>query len=275
MKIWSTNRPQHKLVATCSTVFRLNRKSVRIVHWVKLSTPVLHPCCNAFLWNMFLCFIYDKRQWDNVKILTNDMVWQLLPLYPQGLLQKKAKLVWHDLFLTDLCWLLIISFIWLFPLFFFFSRNEVKLGSLQFLIFCLFSAFWHLIQPSWIFRAFKAYGSEIASLTFVNKLRWLERTILHQYILICSARFLDPDLPFLWLLLPLLAINLQRITLLKICKMGIKCFGFIDNAWCKASTTALPSSMGTTNTDSQHDIISLSCLGSIIILSVYWADYSL
>lgn len=201
---------------------------------------VLHPCCNAFLWNTFLCFIYDKRLWDNVKILTNDKVWQLLPLYPQGLLQKKAKLVWRDLFLTDLCWLLIISFIWLFPPFFF-PRNEVKPGSLQFLIFCLFSAFWHLIQPSWVFKAFKAYGSEIASLTFVNKLGWLERTILHQYILTCSALFLDPDLPPLCLLLTVLTINLQLIMLLKIRKMGIKCFSLIDNAWCKASTTALPS----------------------------------
>lgn len=115
MKIWSTSRPQYKVVATCSIVFCFNRKSVRIVHWVELSSPVLHPCYNAFLWNMFLCFIYDKRLWDNVKILTNDKVWQLLPLYPQGLLQKKAKLVWRDLCLTDLCWLLIISFIWLFP----------------------------------------------------------------------------------------------------------------------------------------------------------------
>lgn len=233
MKIWSTSRPQHKLVATCSIVFRFNRKSVRTAYWVKLSTPVLQPCCNAFLWNMFLWFIYDKRLWDNVKILTNDKVWQLLPLYPQGLLQKKAKLVWHDLFLTELCWLLIIFFIWLFPPFFFF-RNEVKLGSLQFLIFCLFSAFWHLIQVSWVFKAFKAYGSEIASHTFVYKLGWHERTILHQYILIFSALFLDPDLPPLCLLLPLLAITLQLITLLKICKMSIKCFGLIDNAGCKA-----------------------------------------
>lgn len=241
MKIWSTSRPQHKLVATCSIVFRFNRKSVRIAHWVKLSTPVLHPCCNAFLGNMFLCFIYDKRLWDNVKILTNDKVWQLLPLYPQGLLQKKAKLVWHDLLLTDPCWFLIISFIWLFPPFFP-SRNEVKLGSMQFLIFCLFSAFWHLIQASWVFKAFKAYGTEIASLTFVNKLGWLERAILHQYMLICSTLFLDPDLPPLWLLLPLLGINLQLIILLKICKISIKCFGLIDNAGCKASITALFSS---------------------------------
>lgn len=32
--------------------------------------------------------------------------------------------------------------------------------------------------------------------------------ILHQYILTCSALFLDPDLPPLWLLLMVLAINL-------------------------------------------------------------------
>lgn len=141
-----------------------------------LSKIIYQFCLPAVVSSFGICFFASfmiKDCWDNVKILTNDKVWQLLLLYPQGLLQKKAKLVWHDLFLTDLCWLLIISFIWLFPPFFFFSRNEVKLGSLQFLIFCLFSAFWHLIQPSWVFKAFKAYGSEIASLTFVNKLGWL------------------------------------------------------------------------------------------------------
>lgn len=181
---------------------------MRIVHRVGLSTPVLHPCCNVFLWTVFLCFAYDKSLWDNVKLLTNDKVWQLLPLYPRGLLEKKGKLVWHDLFLTDLCWLLIISFIWLFPPIFFpgMKLNWVVCNFLSSPH--SFSAFWHLIQPSQVFKAFKAHGSEIASMSFVNKLGWFETMILHQYILTCSALFLDPDLPPLWLLLMVLAINL-------------------------------------------------------------------
>lgn len=135
---------------------------------------------------MFLCFTYDKSLLDNVKILTNDKVWQLLPLYPQGLLQKKAKLVWHDLFLTDLCWLLIISFIWLFPPFFFLGM-KINWVVCNFLSSHSFLSFWHLIQPLWVFKAFKAHGSETASISCVNKLEWLETIILHQYILICSA----------------------------------------------------------------------------------------
>lgn len=87
-----------------------------------LSKIIYQFCLPAVVSSFGICFFASfmiKDCWDNVKILTNDKVWQLLPLYPQGLLQKKAKLVWHDLFLTDLCWLLIISFIWLFPPFFF------------------------------------------------------------------------------------------------------------------------------------------------------------
>lgn len=53
--------------------------------------------------------------------------------------------------------------------------------------------------------------------------------ILHQYLLTCSALFLDPDLPPLWLLLMVLAINLQFTMLLETQKTGIKCFGLIDN----------------------------------------------
>lgn len=186
---------------------------------------------------MFLCFTYDKSLLDNVKILTNDKVWQLLPLYPQGLLQKKAKLVWHDLFLTDLCWFLIISFIWLFPLFFFFLGMKLNWEVCNFLSSPhSFLSFWHLIQPLWVFKAFKAHGSETASISCVNKLEWLETIILYQYILTFSALFLDPDLPPSWLLLIILAINLQVTMLLETRKSGIKCFGLIDNVWGKALT---------------------------------------
>lgn len=125
-----------------------------------------------------------------------------------------------------------------------------------------FSAFWHLIQPAWVFKAFKARGSEIVSVCFVNKLGWFETTILHQYSLTCSALFLDLDLPPLWLLLIVLAINMQNGH-----KILWLYWQYMRQSLNKSSS--LPSmSIINTKVESQDNILSLSCSGQINILFV-------